>query len=261
MVYTRFTRTSCAHVQNSSKGPRDFPEERCVWQQLYAGSILLILSQEATRRTIDLPEDEEQTIKLLIQYLYEGEYDPKVPRDGPGQVSRVEFVVSVPKEDRFHYGFPHTCEPRCPEKFRVCPHHSCLKVTCGEACEGFVCYQCCDIPFVEGGPQQMVLHAKMYELGEKYVVEGLKELAKDKFARSCRFYWNTPHFAAAVEHVFSSTVESDMGLRDIVIETISLHTNVLNMPGMRDVLNQFNDLAVGLLIIKAPLIGWDRTHD
>jgi hypothetical protein len=52
-----------------------------------------------------------------------------------------------------------------------------------------------------------------------------------------------------------------MGLRDIVIETISLHINVLNMPGMRDVLNQFIELAVGLLVIKAPLIGWDRTYD
>ena len=104
----------------------------------------------------------------------------------------------------------------------------------------------------------MALHAKMYELGEKYFVEGLKQLARDKFARSCKFHWNTSHFAAAVEHVFASTVESDTGLRDIVIKIISDRVNVLNMPEMAATLHRFNDLAVGLLKSKAALIGWDR---
>lgn len=105
----------------------------------------------------------------------------------------------------------------------------------------------------------MVLHAKVYELGEKYFVKGLKQLAQDKFARSCKFHWNTSHFAAAVEHVFASTVESDTGLRDIVIKIISDRVNVLNMPEMAATLHRFNDLTVGLLKSKAALIGWDRT--
>ena len=105
----------------------------------------------------------------------------------------------------------------------------------------------------------MVLHAKMYELGEKYFVEGLKQLAQDKFKLYSKFHWNTSHFAAAVEHVFSSTVESDTGLRSIVIKIISQRMNVLNMPEMAAMLYRFNDLAVGLLKSKAALTGWDRT--
>lgn len=143
--------------------------------------------------------------------------------------------------------------------FKVCPHHSCLKVTCGEACQGFVCYQCCAVPFEEGGPELMVLHAKMYALGEKYVVEGLKTLAKEKFARACGFHWNTKHFATAVECVFEETVESDVGLRDVVIRTVSEHINVLNRPEMAVMLHRYGDLAVGLLKSKAPMIGWTRT--
>lgn len=198
-------------------------------------------------------------MKLLIQYLYEAGYDPKSPQDELRQLSGEKFVLTVPKEDKHHYDFPHTCEPRCLTQFKVCPHHSCLKITCGEACKDFVCYECCEIPSAEGGPEQMVLHAKVYELGEKYFVKGLKQLAQDKFARSCKFHWNTSHFAAAVEHVFSSTVEGDTGLRDIVIKIISERINVLNMPEMAATLHRFNDLTVGLLKSKAALIGWDRT--
>ena len=106
----------------------------------------------------------------------------------PKQTLGGRYLVNVPKDPRYHYDFPHTCSPHCTMHFKVCPHHSCLKVTCGEACQGFVCYQCCAVPFEEGGPELMVLHAKMYALGEKYVVEGLKTLAKEKFARACGFH-------------------------------------------------------------------------
>ncbi|KAF3011199.1 hypothetical protein E8E13_011606 [Curvularia kusanoi] len=107
-------------------------------------------------------------------------------------------------------------------------------------------------------PEQMMFHAKMYEIGEKYVVGGLKELAREKFKRSCDSHWDTPHFAAAVRYVFSSTAEDDTGLRNITIKTISTHINVLNKPEINALLNEFNDLAVGLLEGNAALLRWDR---
>ena len=103
----------------------------------------------------------------------------------------------------------------------------------------------------------MLLHAKMYEIGEKYVVHGLKQLAQDKFERSCTAHWHTSHFAVATHHVFSSTVEDDKGLRDIAVKTISDHIAILNNPEVEALLDEFNGLAAGLLREKAAEIGWN----
>ena len=218
--------------------------------------IALISRQEATRHVVDLHEDEAQIIKLLIQYLYEGEYDPKMSRDEAGQISCGNPVVIETKNAKYNYDFPHTCTDGCPSPHhRVCPHHSCGPYSCKDSCQNFVCTTCC--AYKDNKADHMLLHAKMYEIGEKYVVHGLKQLAQDKFERSCTMHWHTPHFAIATHHVFSSTVEDDKGLRDIAVKTISDHIAILNNPEVEALLDEFNGLAAGLLREKAAEIGWN----
>ncbi|KAF2846095.1 hypothetical protein T440DRAFT_522029 [Plenodomus tracheiphilus IPT5] len=39
------------------------------------------------RNEVQLPDDEPAMIKLFMQYLYEGEYEPKLPGDPPSTVT------------------------------------------------------------------------------------------------------------------------------------------------------------------------------
>ncbi|KAG9199214.1 hypothetical protein G6514_008961 [Epicoccum nigrum] len=95
----------------------------------------------------------------------------------------------------------------------------------------------------------------MYQTGEKYVVEGLKDLAKLKFIQSCSFFWNTPYFATAVHHVFSSTTEENGGLCRITVEVKSQYPSIVNKPEVEALLHQFSDLAVALLRCMAKEFG------
>lgn len=92
----------------------------------------------------------------------------------------------------------------------------------------------------------MTLHAKMYEIGKKYVVEGLEDLAQLKFIQSCNFFWDTPSFVTTVHHIFSSTSEGDTSLREKAVEIMSQHPGIVNKPEVEALLHQFSDLAVAL---------------
>ncbi|KAI4666975.1 uncharacterized protein J4E79_001656 [Alternaria viburni] len=96
-------------------------------------------------------------------------------------------------------------------------------------------------------PNQPLLHAKIYEIADKYEVKGLKDLAREKFKRSCEQFWDNDVFAVAAHHVFSTTPDSDKGLRDLVSLTISKHMCLMDKPEIEALLTEFNGLAFGLL--------------
>lgn len=96
----------------------------------------------------------------------------------------------------------------------------------------------------------------MYEVADKYDVVGLKDLVIEKFSIYCRNLWNDPIFTTAAHYVFSTTPDSDKGLRDIVTKTISEHmTELIEKPEVEALLTQFNGLAYGLLKMKTKA-GW-----
>jgi hypothetical protein len=96
----------------------------------------------------------------------------------------------------------------------------------------------------------------MYEIGDKYDVPGLKQLALAKFSFASVRYWDSQEFAPAAHYAFSTTPESDKGLRDIVTKTIADHMKTLNSPAVEALLNEFNGLAMGVLKIRAKDLGW-----
>lgn len=87
---------------------------------------------------IDLPDDDAALIKVLIQYLYELEYDPKLSSD-PAPRQEVTFYGGEDVSDKYHYVFPHTCPtPYCPgHHMNVCPHHTCIEASCDDSCEDY----------------------------------------------------------------------------------------------------------------------------
>jgi hypothetical protein len=115
------------------------------------------------------------------------------------------------------------------------------------------------LPPASSDASQLLLHAKMYEIGDKYDVIGLKQLAREKFLRAAAKYWNHEQFAPAAHYAFSTTPEEDKGLRDVVNNTISIHMELLNKPAVEALLTEFNGLAVGLLKMRARDLGWIKS--
>jgi hypothetical protein len=143
-----------------------------------------------------------------------------------------QVPLIVPVDSSYKQIFPHTCE--LSGKCRVwghlvCIHHSCDDNTCGKdgrGCRGFICKDCTGFE-THDDPNDLLLHAKMYEVADKYGIAGLKMLAREKFRRSCMLYWDHDLFPAAFEHALSSTPDEDQGLREILCETIMAHAALL----------------------------------
>ncbi|KAF1915938.1 hypothetical protein BDU57DRAFT_573413 [Ampelomyces quisqualis] len=218
-------------------------------------------SEKGEKDTVDLPEDEQAVIKLLICYLYESEYAPKLP-DVNCMDEISEIAYSGPRSRVFHDKFPHTCAAhRCPDQ-AVCPHHYCQNTAgtngCNSSCVDFICKICCPnapplaLPSAPGQPDQLLLHSKMYEIADKYDVIGLKQLAREKFLRAASKFWDHEQFPPAAHYAFSTTPEEDKGLRDIVSNIILKHMSLLNKPAIEALLTEFNGLAVASSTMAPP---------
>lgn len=111
---------------------------------------------------------------------------------------------------------------------------------------------------LNGTSDQLLHHAKMYEIADKYNVSGLKDLVKEKFARACDHYKDKPDFAIAAHHAFSTTPENDKGLRDIVSRTISANMELVQVPQVKVLMTESNGLALSVLEEKIKEHGWGK---
>ncbi|KAH6847105.1 hypothetical protein B0I37DRAFT_374303 [Chaetomium sp. MPI-CAGE-AT-0009] len=93
----------------------------------------------------------------------------------------------------------------------------------------------------------LTVHARVYALGEKYDIQGLKTLAIEKFKTEAKVHWNCDEFIRAVEEVYTSTIDQDRGLRDAVVEAIRVHPTVLDKEPMQNVVRRL-DLCFDLMM-------------
>lgn len=193
---------------------------------------------------IDLPADDPHAVKLLIQYLYEADYNP--PVSAPALKDDVNVNSQAPE---------HSCPHRHCARI-VCRHHLC-GLTCVSNCRGFRCSKCPkpSPTNVSGPPEQLLTHSKMYELGDRYGVAGLKKLAQEKFKIACQHFWDDPAFPSAADHAFTTTVDQDKGLRDVVRKTIYDHIALVKKPEVQAFLAEAG-LGIGILVDKMEELGW-----
>lgn len=134
------------------------------------------MQQEAKDNKIDLPADDPDIVKLLVQFFYEAEYDP------------VGFAAPPPKQGLKYVApqsEPHSCSGRnhvhksCDQR-DVCIHHICSN-NCSMNCKDFWCQSCLDQPI--GTAEQLLTHVKVYAIADKYNVDALKDMAAWKFQR------------------------------------------------------------------------------
>ncbi|KAL0258136.1 hypothetical protein SLS55_007308 [Diplodia seriata] len=79
----------------------------------------------------------------------------------------------------------------------------------------------------DDAPSHLIAHAKVYAIAEKYAITGLKSLARRKYASQLfdDNHWSsrTADFAESMIEVYESTVDTDRGLRDLVIQAFRQH--------------------------------------
>lgn len=91
------------------------------------------------------------------------------------------------------------------------------------------------------------LHASVYAVGEKYDLPSLKQLAVEKFQRGSKIAWENEDFYRAVQIAFTTTSDSDKGMRNAVTEVILAHARrFANNRDMEAVVRSVDGLAYDL---------------
>jgi hypothetical protein len=209
--------------------------------------------QEALTNEINLPEDDPELIRLMIDYLYRLDYDYT-----NGKTSSRDVIELRPEPTSLHgreapNDVPATYQPEPFRSFRR--RHIAAeenkkdtgRIGLDEDLE------IDDLEWPRSPKTGLATHARMYALADKYQISGLKALAQRKFQKAALQHWNSEEFAPALYIVFTSTLEEDRGLRDVVISTIS-RDRLLEKPEVRAAVKDLPELAFGLLIYL-----WKRT--
>ncbi|KAK1989747.1 hypothetical protein LX36DRAFT_686373 [Colletotrichum falcatum] len=111
-----------------------------------------------------------------------------------------------------------------------------------------------------GDISDILLHAKVYAIAEKYAIGGLKALARIKFQTTASKCWDTDDFLDAISEAYTSTLDSDRGLRDIVLKVFAEHEQLLDWNEIKELLRRLGSLAYDLLMHyhhkDKPDLGW-----
>ncbi|KAL2166784.1 hypothetical protein VTG60DRAFT_2137 [Thermothelomyces hinnuleus] len=94
----------------------------------------------------------------------------------------------------------------------------------------------------------LATHARVYSLAEKYLIRGLKTVAVRQFKLAATSFPDIDDFLEATLEVYTSTVEDDRGLRDVVVETLYTNSNWLDRENARDVIKELGALTYDLVI-------------
>ena len=173
---------------------------------------------------IDLSVEKPTLVKPFVDYLYHAEYEPfMLPDPEKKHWQSDEEMWKV-----YHYDFPHSCGKDCP-KPNVCPHHNCRYIKCAAgSCKNFVCRDCTEAitpsdPSKAFAADQLAMHVDMFMLGCKYDVDGLPELATEKFQQAARRFFHTTEFEEVVQAIVEKDEDGVEELRKVIVETIAAH--------------------------------------
>lgn len=99
----------------------------------------------------------------------------------------------------------------------------------------------------------LVTHARVYALAEKYGISGLKELAKEKFEVMANESWEESGYLEAMHEVYTTTVESDRGLRNVVVQAFRRNPDLVRRDEVQRVVQHTAPLAWDLYRVSSGL--------
>ena len=89
-------------------------------------------------------------------------------------------------------------------------------------------------------PPNLVLHANLYVLADKYGIHGLMDIALKNFRHEAEKYWEHDDFPQAMRVVYTSTLDHDQGIRSVIVSTLRQHENLLDKAEVRDLVEELN---------------------
>jgi len=175
-------------------------------------SVLLLIRyvQEAKNGIISLDDDDPLAVKHMLRYLYTLKYDDSegAPTVPDPAATGTATITATDSEDS----------------------ESKLNIN------------------ADTHEYMLMSNVQVYALAEKYDVPALKQLAMAKFGALTDFDQSVSKIPDVIEAVFTSTPETDMGLRDIVIGICHVQiTSVLQDNCMVDMIKKHGDLGLGML--------------
>jgi hypothetical protein len=216
-------------------------------KQVVKATSLTSNGQEALTNEINLPEDDPELIRLMIDYLYRLDYDHTNGKTSSRDVIELRPEPTSVRDREAQDDAPAMYQP---EQFQLFRRRHIVEEE-NKRDKGRVSF---DENLETNNPDWprspktgLATHARMYALADKYQISGLKALAQRKFQKAALQHWNSEEFAPALHIVFTSTLEEDRGLRDVVISTIS-RDRLLEKPEVRAVVKELPELAFGLLM-------------
>ncbi|KAK6439381.1 hypothetical protein LTR95_004411 [Oleoguttula sp. CCFEE 5521] len=96
----------------------------------------------------------------------------------------------------------------------------------------------------------LLLHTRVYALAEKFDIPSLKQLAQQKFEIAMACFYDSSEFADAIEEVYCSTIDSDRGLRDVVLQAFRSHPALATTADVFAVIKSTPDLAFELYKVE-----------
>ncbi|KAF4555895.1 Hypothetical protein D9617_2g058600 [Elsinoe fawcettii] len=213
---------------------------------------------EAKTRIIDLSEDDEEAVNHMIHYFYHLDYLPlalkgdAIETTAPTQKLNLtalsdplfaQAAAHAPPSPESSIASPTERSPSpVPASLKIritgskTPTHS-RSETESES-EEYEEY--------ESDESHLLAHTRVYALAEKYQISALKSLAQSKFEVAMACFYDSPEFADAVEEVYTSTIDTDRGLRNIVIQAFRNHPQLANTQDVYSVIKNTPSLAFEL---------------
>ncbi|PYH92112.1 hypothetical protein BO71DRAFT_384223 [Aspergillus ellipticus CBS 707.79] len=142
--------------------------------------------QEAATQTVDLPNDDLETIERVISYLYIQDYEPA------GHIVPLDRVSDLEIEDTDLEETQDSPDSTAPDKFPVDP----------KAAEAYNSF-------------------RVYMVAEKYQIKDLQVLAAEKFALWGRAHWKDEGFLNLLPEVLTAVPPHDTHLLEAIADIIS----------------------------------------
>lgn len=260
-------------------GPRRYAVHRaiiCSRSGFFDGAVSHPFRESITGE-IDLSEDEPEAVEHMVNYFYHLDYlktkrSSRSSRASSSASSRpVSPIVRRPKklnlalvEDPLlaaaasntlnvqTYGVPAPSNPMTPPDERHDPFakvvpYSPVRHTTDEDAFDYSSYE--QEPDVQ--KPYLMTHTKVYAIAEKYGITGLKTLARSKFASQLKVHRDSSELPEALQEVYETTVDSDRGLRDIVIQTFRTYPELARRKDVEAIVKDTPNLAWELF-----RVGW-----
>lgn len=189
--------------------------------------------QEAETGVIDLPDDDQQAVKMMMHYFYHLDY-PQVPLDVElnalediSMISSAQDIVDRP------------CEPEVDED--SWGGYVSMKKKKKAATNAKAAIPAA--PAELACPPNFLVHAKVYAIAEKYAMEGLKALALQKFDQGARLDFEISDFVLGAKEAYTSTPDEIRPMRDAVVKVLGQRLSLFKTASVKQLLAKEQSLS------------------